>query len=183
MPPPAVSPAISGPGTLGADGDALAPTSSVEWAREYVYGTISTLVAIGGLTFERNPDMVSVGWVVVVGAVAIAMAHTISNLVVDWAHEERPFGVRTVLLRLRQSWPILSAAIPATIVTAISRSGLWSTSDSLWIAEGVGVAALAVVGVITAGRTRTRRRRVQYVVALVAVGLMIVVLELAAHLV
>jgi hypothetical protein len=39
---------------------------SVHWLSSYVYGTISTLVAIAGLTFETNPGALTTAGVVVV---------------------------------------------------------------------------------------------------------------------
>ncbi len=141
------------------------------------------MVAIGGLTFERRPDSVSAGGVIVVGAIAIALAHAVSHLVVAWSLRSQgaPFTFRTVFGQLRQSWPIVSAAIPATVVLALSRTGLYTTSTALWVDAAVGVAALAVVGIWTAGPSRPGSHRVAYVVALVSVGLFIVGLEIAAH--
>jgi hypothetical protein len=161
----------------------VAPSGSIEWAREYVYGTISTMVAIGGLSLENRPDSVSAGGVIVVGAIAIALAHAVSHLVVAWSNrsDDAPFTSRTVTDQLRRSWPIVSAAIPATIVLAISRTGLYTTSTALWIDAGVGVGALAVVGILTAGPARPDSHRVLYVLALISVGLFIVGLEVAAH--
>ena len=57
------------------------PVGPVHWLADYVYGTISTLVAIAGLTFETNPGALTTAGVVVVGAVAIWLAHTLSRLV------------------------------------------------------------------------------------------------------
>jgi hypothetical protein len=168
----------------GTEPDKAGRSSSraVEWYREYVYGTIATLVAIGALTFDRRPDQLTADAVIVVGAVAIWLAHTLSHLVADWALQEAPFSTGTVVARLRQSWPILAAALPAVAVLALSWSVDWTALSGLWIAEGVGVAALAVVGVLTAGdRRRSLTVRVAYVVALVTTGLVIVGLELLAH--
>ncbi len=156
----------------------------VEWSREYVYGTISTLVAISGLTFEKRPDSVSAGGIIIVGAFAIALAHAVSHLVVDWSQqsEARPFTLRTVAVQLRRSWPIVSAALPATVVLSISRSGLFSTTAALTIDQVVGVGALAVVGIMTAREpSHSFWRRAAYVVSLVTVGVLIVALEVVTH--
>jgi len=173
-----------GPEPVPFASDFGATPRSVEWAREYVYGCISTLVAIGGLTFEQRPDDVSAGWVIIVGAIAIALAHAVSRLVVDWSKqdERHVFDHRVVVGRLRETWPIVSAAIPATAVIALSQTRIYSTHNSLWVAAGVAVAALAVVGVVTAREPHhSIRRRVLYVVSLVTVGLFIVALEVVAH--
>ncbi len=63
-------------------------SQSVHWLADYVYGTISTLVAIAGLTFETNPGALTTAGVVVVGAVAIWFAHALSRMVTmrSWQH-------------------------------------------------------------------------------------------------
>jgi len=156
----------------------------IEWAREYVYGTISTLVAISGLTFEKSLNSVAVGAVIIVGAFAIALAHALSHLVVEWSKQSptHRFTGRTVAVQLRQSWPIVSAALPAVVVVVISRTGLFSTSTALSIDQFVGVAALAVVGVLTARvPSQSLWHRAVYVVSLVVAGLLIVLLEVITH--
>ncbi len=52
---------------------------SVRWLADYVYGTISTLVAIAGLTFENTPGALTTAGVVIVGAVAIWLAHALRS--------------------------------------------------------------------------------------------------------
>jgi hypothetical protein len=61
--------------------DADGHDHSVTWLAAYVYGTTSTLVVIAGLTFETNPGALTTAGVVVVGAVAIWLAHGLSQLV------------------------------------------------------------------------------------------------------
>src|ERR1019366_4175688 len=68
-------PSAPGPEAPGHEG-------AVHWLADYVYGTIATLVAIAGLTFESNPGELTTAGVVIVGAVAIWFAHTLSRLVV-----------------------------------------------------------------------------------------------------
>jgi hypothetical protein len=156
---------------------------AVLWLSDYVYGTISTLVAISGLTFETHPEALTTAGVVVLGAVSIWLAHTLSRLVTtrSWQHlTVKRSDVRDQLLG---SWPIVAAAIPATLIFTLSGLHLWEVRTAFILAEIVGVLGLAVVGVGTAGgRERPLRRRIFYVVGLVAVGAMIVALELLVHL-
>ena len=170
----------------GADPDASKAEHhdrSVVGLADYVYGTISTLVALAGLTFETNPGALTTAGVVVVGAVAIWLAHGLSQLVIlrSWQNLElRPSDVRRVL---QGSWTIVTAAIPATIIFILAGAGVWSVRAAFNLAEVVGVLALAVVGFGTAGgRGRPLRRRVLYIGALVLVGVLIVLLELSVHL-
>jgi hypothetical protein len=155
----------------------------VLWLADYVYGTISTLVAIAGLTFEKNPGALTTAGVVVVGAVAIWLAHTLSRLVTmrSWRHLTLSWA--DIEAELLGSWSILAAAIPATLVFTLAGLGLFEVKTAFIVADVVGVLALAGVGIGTAGGAeRPVGRQVLYVVGLVAVGVMIVVLESLVHL-
>jgi hypothetical protein len=156
---------------------------SVHWLSSYVYGTISTLVAIAGLTFESHPGALTTAGVVVVGAVAIWFAHALSQLVALQSWQNLELKADDVKRELRRSWAILYAAIPATIVFILAGAQLFEVKTAFVVAEVVGVLALAVVGIGTAGnRSRPLGRRLLYVGGLVSVGVLIVVLESAVHL-
>ncbi len=156
---------------------------SVVWLADYVYGTISTLVAIAGLTFEKKPDALTSAGVVVVGAVAIWLAHGLSQLVILRSWQNLELRRDEVLGELRGSWTIVTAAIPATFIFILADLGLWTVKTAFILAEIVGVLALAVVGFGTAGgRGRPVGRRILYIGGLVLVGVLIVMLELLTHL-
>jgi hypothetical protein len=159
------------------------PSRSVHWLADYIYGTISTLVAIAGLTFETNPGALTTAGVVVVGAIAIWLAHTLSRLVTTRSWNHLILKGSDIRDELVGSWSILAAAIPSTVVFTLAGLHLWTVKTAFALADVVGVLALAVVGVGTVGgRERPLARRILYVVALVAVGVMIVVLESVVHL-
>ncbi len=153
------------------------------WFADYVYGTIATLVAILGLTFEPHPDALSVGAVIIIGAVAIWLAHGMSQVVAE--RRRRPtltMPVRDIAAEFASSWAIVSAAVPATIVMILAEVGVYSTTTGLRVAQIVGVLALAAVGIATAGGPRRSvYRRVGYVTLVTGVGVLIVLLESAAH--
>ncbi len=84
---------------------------------------------------------------------------------------------------LRHSWSIVTAAIPATIIFVLAGMGLWSIHVAFVLADVVGVGALLVVGIGTAGGTeRPLTRRIGYVSMVVLVGVAIVLLESGVHL-
>ena len=84
---------------------------------------------------------------------------------------------------LRSSWSIVTAAIPATVVFLLAALHLWTMGVAFVVAEALGVVALAVVGIGTAGgHERPLVRRIGYVAAVVAVGVAIVLLEAGVHL-
>jgi len=156
---------------------------AVHWLADYIYGTIATLVAIAGLTFEKYPGELSTAGVVIVGAVAIWFAHTLSRLVSRRSQGHIELTVGDVFAELRSSWSIVTAAIPATIVFVLAAFHLWTIRSAFVIADIVGVGALAVVGIGTAGgRDRALLRRIAYVAAVVLVGVTIVLLEAGVHL-
>ncbi len=155
---------------------------AVLWLSDYVYGTISTLVAIAGLTFETHPEALTSAGVVVFGALAIWLAHTLSRLVTTRSWQHLTLKRSDVRAQLQGSRSILAAAIPATVIFTLSGLDLWEVKTAFILAEVVGVLGLAVVGIGTAGgRERPLARRILYVVALVTVGVMIVALELVVH--
>ena len=140
-------------------------------------------MAIAGLTFETNPGALTTAGVVVVGAVAIWLAHALSRLVATRAWEHLTLNRADVRTQLLGSWSIVAAALPATIIFVLAGVHLFKVRTAFTVAEVVGVLALAVVGIGTVGGAeRPLSRRIFYVVGLVAVGVMIVLLESAVHL-
>jgi hypothetical protein len=147
-----------------------------------VYGTIAVLAAVGGLSLEsaalKAPEAAAV---LIVVAVAAALGHSLWRVVRARARQQpEPEGSHEVHELLR-SWPIVAAGLPETIAMVLAL-GVWSVSTGLRVAEGLGIAVLLVAGLLT-GRMAgaTRLRQLGYVLALPAVGLLIVALEVAAH--
>ena len=156
---------------------------AVHWLADYVYGTIATLVAIAGLTFESHPGELTTAAVVIVGAFAIWMAHILSRIVSKRSMGHRQISVADVADEARRSWSIVTAAVPATVIFVLAGAHLWTMHTAFVLADLVGVGALAVVGIGTAGgRDRPLGRRIAYVCGLVLVGVTIVLLEAGVHL-
>jgi hypothetical protein len=173
-----VSEAVSAP--TGAEGEA----PSVTWLADYVYGTISTLIAVAGLTFETHPEALTTAGVIVVSAVAIWFAHTLSRLVSKRAGRNFVVTRSVIGAELRGSWSIVSAAVPAIFFFLMSGLHVWSVHVAFVLTDVVGVAALAAIGIGTAGgRDRPLGRRIAWVVGLLAVGVIIVLLESLVHLI
>jgi hypothetical protein len=176
-------PAPDEPSPEGSDHPPNGDAHQATWLADYVYGTIATLVAIGGLTFETNPGALTTAGVVVVGAIAIWFAHALSQLVTarSWQHLELTRS--DVSRELRGSWSIVTAAIPATLVFILAGVHLFTVRTAFAVADVVGVLALAIVGIGTVGGSeRPLGRRIAYVVGLILVGGLIVLLEVLVHL-
>ena len=156
---------------------------AVHWLADYIYGTIATLVAIAGLSFETNPGELTTAAVVIIGAFAIWMAHILARLVSKRSEGHLQLTTADVVDEARRSWSIVTAAIPATIIFILAGAGVWTIRTAFVLADVVGVLALAVIGVGTAGGAdRPLGRRVAYVCGLVVVGITIVLLEAGVHL-
>lgn len=159
-----------------------AETGTVAWLADYVYGTISTLIAVASVSFESHPEALTTAGLIVAGAVAIWLAHTLSRLVTKraWSHLELTH--RDIGNELRGSWSILTAAVPALFLFLLAGLRVFTVHEAFVLTNVVGVAALAVVGIGTVGgRDGPIGRRIIYVVGLVAVGLIIVALETLVH--
>jgi hypothetical protein len=175
--------ASSPPGPATGRDDVARDGPAVHPLANYVYGTISTLVAIAGLTFESNPGALTTAGVVVVGAVAIWLAHSLSHVVTTSSWQQLELKARDVVYQLRTSLAIVSAALPATIVFVLAGVHLFEVRTAFVVADVVGVLALAVVGIgTTGGKGLSIVRRFVYVAGLVLVGVTIVLLEAAVHL-
>ena len=156
---------------------------SVHWLADYVYGTMSTLVALAGLTFETHPEALTTALVVVVGALAIWFAHTLSRLVTKQSWQNLEIRPSDIWTELRGSWSIMSAALPATGVFILAGLGVFTVRTAFYVSDAVGVLALAVVAFGTAGGSgRPVGRRVLYILGLVSVGVTIVLFESLVHL-
>jgi hypothetical protein len=152
------------------------------WLASFVYGVIVTLVTIVGLAVEHAPNGLSDAGVIIVGDIAIWMAHAISQLVGHQAQRQQPVGLGDVVRQLGNSWPIVAAAVPAAVVMGAAGAGLWSNETGLKLAAALGVVALAVTGVLSARLSeRTLVRQVLYVVGITVVGILIVSLEVWVH--
>lgn len=119
--------------------------------RGYVYGTIGVLVALGSLGAESHnlrPPVAAL--MVFVGAVAVWLGHTFSELVAERARVEHRVGLSGTLDLLRSSWPIVTAALPSVGVICLGWAGEWSVSASLRISTGLAVFALGLSGLMAA---------------------------------
>jgi hypothetical protein len=155
---------------------------TVELLADYVYGTIATLTAVGGISFDDHPEALTTAGVVVVSTVAIWLAHALSRLVAQRARRHLLVTRADVRAELWGSWSILAAAVPAVVILVVAGLHLWTVHEAFVIINVVGVGALAAVGFGTAGGAeRSLGRRLFYVVGIVAVGAMIVGLESLVH--
>jgi hypothetical protein len=148
-----------------------------------VYGTIAVLAAVGGLALEADALHASeAAATVIVVAVSAWLAHSMWRIVRVRAERrvapERSHEVHELL----RSWPIVASGLPGTAALLLTAAEHWSVAAGLHVAQALGVAVLFGGGIATARLAgATGLRQAAFVVVLPAAGLMIVLLEVAAH--
>jgi hypothetical protein len=154
-----------------------------DWAAFLVYGSINVLAAVGGLRLESDSLKArQAAAVVVVVAVAVWLAHTMWRVVRARGRRDPEPERSHELYELLRSWPILVSGLPGVIALLLAALGAWSVATGLRIAQALGIAILFGAGLATARLAGvTRSRQVLYMVALPSVGVVIVLLEVAAH--
>ena len=154
-----------------------------DWVAFVVYGSITVLAAIGGLNLQSQSLKASqAAAVLIVVAVASWLAHAMWRVVRARARLEPEPGRSHELHELLRSWPILASGLPGTAALLLAGGGAWSVATGLRVAQGLGVAVLFAAGLLTARLAGgTRSRQLVYAIGLPSVGLVVVLLEVAAH--
>jgi hypothetical protein len=174
--------------------DAKAPVTesrdrSVERAQAFIYGTITTLVAMAGLELVGEPTVGAVAAIVVASAVATWLAHSYATLIgrgLIASGATVQSNLRTVAgswgSAMHASAPILYAAIPALVGFALAAVGVWSLTTAIWIGNLAGIVVMGATSVAAArARHAAPLAQVLSVVVTTVLGLLIVAVEYAVH--
>ena len=153
-----------------------------EELQEFVYGTITVLVAIGAingqkLTSGRNAIVIILGT-----ALATWLAHTFAAVIGIHVRERRVVTRHETMTEFRHSWRVVTAAFPATVACALAQAGLFSLRFALVASIVMGVLALIIVAIWAATRSDfTPLGVVAYAAGATGIGLVIVAIEIAIH--
>jgi hypothetical protein len=153
-----------------------------EELQEFVYGTITVLVAIGAingqkLTSGRNAIVIILGT-----ALATWLAHTFAAVIGIHVRERRPVTRQETLTEFSHSWRVVTAAFPATAACVLAQVGVFSLRFALVASIVMGVIALIVVAIFAATRSSfTTWGVVAYAAGATSIGLLIVAIEIAIH--
>jgi len=153
-----------------------------EELQEFVYGTITVMVAIGALngrqlTSGRNAIVIVLGT-----ALATWVAHAFSAVIAVHIRERRAVTPHEARAELVRSWRVVTAAFPATGLLVLAQLDVVSLRFALIASTVLGVVALIVVGVIAATRSSfTWLGVLAYAVGAGAIGLLIAAVEIAIH--
>lgn len=148
----------------------------------FVYGTIATLIAMAAFETVGGTDGVQAGAIVIVSAAATWFAHAFSTILGARLALGEPTTWRRIWRGLREAWPIVIAAIPATVLAAGATQGLWTLEGAVRASNLVGVVVMGVAGFAAARVTgASALSTVAWVIGTAAIGIAIVIVELAVH--
>ena len=150
-------------------------------ARSFIYGTIATLIAMASFeTFGGEP--LAAGAIIAVSAIATWWAHAYSTVLAERLTTDRRVTVAEVRDALREAWPIVTAAVPATVLAVGASQGLWSLPSAILVANLIGIGVMGVAGLIAAHAAHVgRAATVAWVLVTAAIGAVIVLVEVAVH--
>jgi hypothetical protein len=150
--------------------------------QEFVYGTITALVAISALNGKQAPSARNAGIVILGTAIATWLAHAFSSLIGAHVREERAASRAEIVSTFRRSWRVVTAALPATALLVLAGRDVISVAAALDIATAFAIVALITVAVVAARRSGFNAVGV-FLYSLIAtgIGLFIVAIEVAIH--
>jgi hypothetical protein len=164
------------------DDDAPVPRVDGHRASEFIYGTVTGMVAVAGIDVGRGASWLGAAAIIIVGAAAIWIAHAYSTLLGRRIADGRRLEARDLGEALAGSWPIVVAGMVLAVPLIATALGAWSLDTALWASSFVGVAILALVGILAGVVTReTWLRRVLLAVGSAGLGLIVVAVEVAVH--
>jgi hypothetical protein len=126
----------------------------------HLAGSIYGLILVTSVMATLEQDEERVGLMIAVLLVTtgvFALAHAWAHALDAAAKARMPVDRHLLVRGVRHEWPIVQAALPASIVLALAASDLYTVSTALWIATGVNVGLLFAWGVVlrdVAGGTR-----------------------------
>lgn len=162
--------------------DTPSPQAVRRWFTEFVYGTVTAMVAVAGILAGHETSSRGAIAIVVVGALTVWFAHAYCKVIGSRMASGRGSYGRDLLDALSGSWPIVTAGGLLAAPLVVAALGLWSLELALWISTGVGVVILAIVGVLAGVSERaTWPVRILLVALSCGMGLAVVAVEVLAH--
>jgi hypothetical protein len=149
---------------------------------EFIYGIVTGLVAVAGIDAGAGISWWGAASIILVGAVAIWLAHAYSTLFARRIAQGHRLNSHVVGTALWGSWPIVVAGSILAVPLIPAAFGFLSIKTALWTSSLVGLALLALVGIFAGVVTKeTWPHRVLLAAMSLGLGFMVVVVELAVH--
>jgi hypothetical protein len=145
----------------------------------FIYGTIVVLAVVvaGAKAYPHSATRIAT--LVAVTTVVFWLAHVYSHSLARTVVRKEHLSLAEVRQIARHEGSILEAAVPPIAALLLGAFGLVSTKAAVWMAYGLGLAVLAVEGIVFARIERLGRLgTLAIVVANLALGLALVALKL-----
>ncbi len=149
---------------------------------EFIYGTVTALVAIAGISTETEASWSNAVAIIVIGAAAVWAAHAYSHAISRRIAGGYRLHSHEIWEILRGSWPIVTAGFLVAAPFLLVAIGLITMTTALDVASLLGLAILAIVGYVSGVVTGEPLPRRFLLAALsLGLGLVIVILEFVIH--
>lgn len=151
--------------------------------QEFVYGTLTVLVAIGGLSGTSEAPLPRNAIAVIVGvAFATTLAHAFSALIAVHVRERRTVRRDEFRSEVGHSWRIVTATVPSVVLFVLAAMGVMSSRTAMRLSTALAVGAMIAVGVIAARRSQSSWfGTVLFVAVATMIGMLIVAIEVFVH--
>jgi len=149
---------------------------------EFVYGTVTGLVAITGIGAHPEGGWLGTAGIVIAGAIAIWLAHGYSIMLSKRLTLGRRLSSQEIGQVFGGSWPIVIAGAVLAVPILLSGFGLWALDTAVAVSGWLGVAILGIVGLLAGSITHeTWPRRLLVAAVYAGLGLLVVTIEYIAH--
>ena len=147
----------------------------------FVYGTIVALAVLVAAARAYPDDAGRIALMVGVSSVALWLAHVYAHGLAHSVREDQHLSVAELRRIARREGSIVEAAVPPLAALLLGVLGIVSTYTAVWIAFGLGLAVLAIQGVVFARVERLRWPAMLVVVVVnMSLGAVLVALKVVA---
>ncbi len=150
---------------------------------EFVYGTVTGMVAVAGIGAHPEQGWFGTAVIVVIGAVAIWLAHGYAQMLSRRVTSGRRQTAKEIGETFAGSWPIVTAGFVLAVPILATGAGLWNLETGVKWSGYVGVILLLLVGLLAGWLTKeTWPRRILIAVVYGGLGVAVVAIEyIVAH--
>ena len=131
----------------------------------FIYGTIIALAVLVAAARAYPDDAGRIAALVAVSSAVLWLAHVYAHGLAHSVERDEHLSLAVLQQIARREGSIVEAALPPVAALLLGAVGIVSTTTAVWIAFGLGLAVLAVQGVVFA-----RVERLRWPAALLVVG-------------
>jgi MFS family permease len=150
---------------------------------EFVYGVISAMIAIAGLSDNSEPIAgFAAAAAVVAGAAAIWLAHSYADWLGERVRERHELGFQDILHVAATAWPIVIAGVIVSLPIALAETSLWDLETGLLLGNLTGLVILALIGLYAGILAQMSALRTLALMLLtIGLGALVIGVEQAVH--